>query len=369
MEKRSLRNTRMHVISKNKIDTRHDARHDALISEFLFVALITGTLFLIFFSRSIFPEKYFFDNQMIRAILNGYIADSSYTNVAKVYKLFGMTATTSPIIESLVAALVFVITMLSLFLKKASWLRNKTNFLFLSMWGVFYAAYLSQMAKDQIAFLIVIFPAFILIKDEKVRFWTFLLCALIYAAFFRPYWLLIIIMTFSLRFFPKTHSKFVNVFRITFVLVLELIVILVVYRLLHGSSILDIRYSINAGRIDTGNSQSMIPSLFKNTNLFYELANIGYTAIIMILPVHLSALSQIMYYAWLYLILFLLKEPFKQLLDGRTECSIYLLFLLSYIVVQTLFEPDLGSCLRHQIIFFPVIFYLSERNSGEKTAL
>jgi hypothetical protein len=137
MEKRSLRNTRMHVISKNKIDTRHDARHDALISEFLFVALITGTLFLIFFSRSIFPEKYFFDNQMIRAILNGYIADSSYTNVAKVYKLFGMTATTSPIIESLVAALVFVITMLSLFLKKASWLRNKTNFLFLSMWGVF----------------------------------------------------------------------------------------------------------------------------------------------------------------------------------------------------------------------------------------
>lgn len=365
MENRSLRNTRMHVISKNKIDTRHDA----LISEVLFVDIIIGTLILIFFSKSIFPEKYFFDNQMIRAVLNGFIADSSYTNVAKVYNLFGMTATTSPIIESLVAAPVFVITMLSLFLKKASWIRNKTNFLFLSMWGVFYAAYLSQMAKDQIAFLIIIFPAFILIKNEKVRFWTFLLCALIYAAFFRAYWFLIIIMTLSLRFFPKTHSKFVNVFRITFVLVLELIVILVLYRLLNGSSILDIRYSINAGRIDTGNSRSMIPTLFKNTNLFYELANIGYTAIIMILPVHLTALSQIMYYAWLYLILFLLKEPFKQLLDGRTECSIYLLFLLSYIVVQALFEPDLGSCLRHQTIFFPVIFYLSERNSGEKPAL
>lgn len=132
MENRSLRNTRMHVIYKNKIDTRHDA----LISEFLFVSLIIGTLFLIFFSRSIFPEKYFFDNQMIRAILNGYIADSSYTNVAKVYKLFGMTATTSPIIESLVAALVFVITMLSLFLKKLLGFVIKQIFYFCLCGGV-----------------------------------------------------------------------------------------------------------------------------------------------------------------------------------------------------------------------------------------
>lgn len=94
-----------------------------------------------------------------------------------------------------------------------------------------------------------------------------------------------------------------------------------------------------------------------------KLFDVHYAGLVLL---YLSALSQIMYYAWLYLILFLLKEPFKQLLDGRTECSIYLLFLLSYILVQTLFEPDLGSCLRHQIIFFPVIFYLSERNQEKK---
>jgi cell division protein FtsW (lipid II flippase) len=57
-----------------------------------------------------------------------------------------------------------------------------------------------------------------------------------------------------------------------------------------------------------------------------------------------------------YILLVRLARCLKEKKNNKDELWI-LLILFSYFIVQGLFEPDLGSAVRHKIGVFPIIYY------------
>lgn len=346
----------------------HDKTKADILSAVMLITLGSLAVFLIMSSRNLFPYKYFFDNETIRNVMTGEItADSSYTNVARVYSALGFDGDASYVIEESVSAIIFIITSTLLFIRFPKFFRSVTGLSMFVVWIIFYAAYLSQMGKDQIAFLVVIFPAFVLLNNSSHSIEVFFVSTLLYAWFFRSYWFLIVGMTILSYFFVRksTLNNRKKVKMLVFSIFFEVVVILVVYRGIYGDSLLNIRYNINLGRQGASAIQSMIPSLLSNNNIFSEIINVGYTLLVMTLPIHLTSISQISYYLWLYMIVFIVVRSMKRSVHQGQRTQYYLLFLISFFVIQSLFEPDLGSCLRHETILFPLVVQIMKANQIE----
>lgn len=187
----------------------------------------------------------------------------------------------------------------------------------------------------------------------------------IFGAVFRPYFAFIPII--STGIFLITRIKFTNRWILGIVTGMAVIVLLSFsHKLLKGDFLSAMsREALNLERVDSGDADTMIVSPIPPTNVFGEAFAAVYGFISVNLPINALKFfykpQVVAFVFWQLLLTWIIFVRFGYLLkdySSRKKEFWLMLFLLSYLVIQAIFEPDLGSAIRHKIGIFPLIYFL-----------
>jgi hypothetical protein len=120
----------------------------------------------------------------------------------------------------------------------------------------------------------------------------------------------------------------------------------------------------NLERLRSDEAQSMIQSPIPTDSWYGETFGVFYGYISVNIPlngIHQLLKPQVMaFIIWQLFIFYLLYLRFEKCIQNRSAFQYELwvfLFVFSYFVVQGMFEPDLGSAVRHKIGIFPLIYF------------
>ncbi len=241
-------------------------------------------------------------------------------------------------------------------------LKNIILYLSIIILGLF----MGMPTKEFITFLYIALLVWVFQKKNFSYTKTILLSLLLlifFGYFFRPYFTLIAVLmvTFHLSSFIKFKNKhFVS---ILYGLVIG---ISLSYGLVKGSFLSqETREKINKERIKKETVNTIILSPVEADTWYGETFSIIYGFFTVNLPVnglkHFLSPHILAFILWEILLFYLLYIRFgKCFKEGKKEnYDLWLFyFLFSYLISQGIFEPDLGSAVRHKIGIFPVIYYL-----------
>ncbi|XCF06521.1 hypothetical protein ABI125_01375 [Tamlana crocina] len=233
------------------------------------------------------------------------------------------------------------------------------------------AIYLAMPTKEFITFcftgLLVLF-----FKCRKLSYRKTIVVSIItlllFAYFFREYYFLVVLTALFLFFINKIKFKSQRmgnlVFGLLFVIFLSLS-----HGVIKGVFISqNTRESHNEWRAKIGDtdSNSAIISPIKTDTWYGESFGILYGFFTVNLPLnsifrHILSPQIVVFGIWqLILFVIIYKRYGNCLNNGKKEnYELWLFyFLISYFIVQGVFEPDLGSAIRHKAGIFPLIYYL-----------
>lgn len=227
------------------------------------------------------------------------------------------------------------------------------------IWAVVMTVYLGQPSKEMPVSGLVL--AFLLMTRTKTGLVSWLVLALLYASYFRPYWFVVLaIFCGTYLFGRQLNSRFRwLMFVISIYGLLALYVDFVMEQ-----SLSSWRNDINVDRELDPNSVTMIASLLPGEDILSSLLNALGALSMLVVPLPLLMQGQIQYLAAFLLIpsamLLTYSASRKLLKEGghNTQSHAAVNLFFSFIVVQGLFEPDYGSFLKHLSPFAPIIMYL-----------
>lgn len=230
------------------------------------------------------------------------------------------------------------------------------------------ALFICIPSKEFINFIYLSFIVFIF-RGEKYSlktslFYSFILFT-VFGLFFRNYYLFIPIIATFMYFF--THIKINNktiksiIFSIFIAITMSFSYKLIVGKYISEST----REFHNIERMGSLDAQSIIKSPIPTDTWYGETIGIFYGYISVNIPVnaikHILKPQVIAFIVWQLFMFYILYLRFQKCIQNKEKYKHQLwifLFIFSYFVVQGLFEPDLGSAIRHKIGIFPLIYYV-----------
>lgn len=197
-------------------------------------------------------------------------------------------------------------------------------------------------------------------KSVLIAFLLFI----IISVFFRPYYVFIPIFSTAMYFFTfiKSKNKSINMLILgSFIAVF----LSLAHGFVKGEYISEsTREMHNFDRLGSEEAQSMIQSPIPTDTWYGETFGIVYGYISVNIPItgfkHFLKPQVVAFIIWQLLLFFILFKRFKDSVTYRKILNYELwmfLFIFSYFIVQGLFEPDLGSAIRHKIGIFPFIYF------------
>ena len=321
----------------------------------LIVILSFPVSFLYFYLlRYILPDKFFFDTGLIRNGMQPGAPVNDYSIAGDFYKHLGFKYDTPIIYEIILASTVFLVfTFLLVYILKVDFLNFDTSLIYLFSLMVF-GPYFSMISKDLIVIIFLLVA--LLFFNRKHYKLIFLLIITLYAYQYRKYWFITIGLLIGLWVIQVIFSKHRIIISSIFMLV-YVIIISIVYKLATNNYISMQRMNINNSRIGMDTARTMTKTILPPTNLFNDLANTLYNAVNLFIPIDgIGSVNELVYYAWLYFILFMIYHTYKKCHGIKGHTRFYLLFFAAFVFTQSLFEPDMGSAFRHQLtvtLFIP----------------
>lgn len=324
---------------------------------------ITFTLIVpIYFVLSIFvkkflPGNFFVDSMVIRSLINRtsikFDSSDSYASTAAFYKLLGFNGNTPHFFESLLSTVVLLIFLYILVNNENFIALSLSNFFTLSFTIFFYLSFFSVISKDLIAFSLLLLSFFF--YGKKGFFIALLTSILVYGLFFRSYWLLLIPLIFLVyQFLKRKHLFTMIIFIIMFIVVVSYL-----YFLFDGTYISFLRYQTHT----VLSANTNINNLFPADNFLHDVLNSLNTILNLIVPADgLGSSSEVLYYLWTYYVLYLCINAFRHEQKSRANSNLVIASFISFIIIQGLFEPDMGSALRHQLVFSMLIINIFNNN-------
>ena len=331
------------------------------------LAIIISTflvgLIAVFFKVYFLDEKTFYDSIII---LNGTLGnnvnvDSSYAFTINFYKFFNIFGLSS--INEWSILISFVSSVFILLLVRKRIFNNISSIFFYFITVFLLNLFVFTISKDFIQFLIFLLIFIIIISRIKYRK-KILLTFLIFvfeALFFRIYYGLVgcalvgIIVLTKLRW--KTSIK------VVFTLLLGFIGLFLVKNVLPSAynSLVNIRFNTNQFRLDSADAQTLILNLitFDNANVFIFILNSIINLLRLIFPIELLFKGSLTYFAFFVYQIFLEFEFLKIFILRKTfgkSGNLIIVIIISYFLVLSLFEPDFGSFLRHELTCAPLLF-------------
>ena len=332
----------------------------------IFIVLFVANLLVSVVAFYILPKKFFYDAAVIafdKGNEIGFIG--SYPLTILFYKITGLRYLPFPVI----ALIQFPILMYGLYkigIPKDFEKINTTNVIvYLGFFMI--AIFMSMPSKEFITFLFVSILVFLFLNENnsfrKSVFTAFFLLA-IFGIFYRPYFLLIPIITVGMYGAVLINFNNKTVATIFYGLLVAVFLSLS-YGIIQGHYFSEVsREVVNIGRIGTVDANSAIIPPIKPDTWYGEMMSIFYGFFTVNLPInglkYIFSPQILVFVIWqlflFYILLVHLSRCIKSSENHKKELWA-LLILFAFFIVQGIFEPDLGSAVRHKMGVFPLIYY------------
>ena len=339
----------MNLVINNSILKKADSR--ILFSlGFLLCVLIA------FLKESIFPEKYFFDSYTIQNLVNRPYkseGDVAFTNTSNFFRYLHIDRY---FFAPVLAIVSYFAVILFIFKNYKVNVISFLNFLLIIAYSAMAMVYMATYSKDLVLFIFVI-VTFVLFEKKHLLIWT--LFVILYASFFRNYWFVTILMFWGIKYFVVKKPKILLLAIPSYYLLISFI-----YNYIFGVPLTMIRYLTNIDR-DADVAQTAIGIFVNGENFILEALNFIVTLIFLIIPIPLLLIGKPFYIILTLLItvffFHFIKLYYKES-NNPTYTNIFSL-VISFMLVQSLYEPDYGSFVRHLAPLYPVIFVCIAKNT------
>ncbi|MCR2794069.1 hypothetical protein NQ156_13420 [Microbacterium sp. zg.Y625] len=339
---------------------------DALKYWLVCAALVLGAI-VAARSHAMLPAKLFLDESIIRRFIAGTIrvdGPSSYGTTGWLYRVTGLADIPDlfPVLAYAVfaAGVVIAITWRGIPAMSFPELVVVAGSLLLG------AVYLSQYSKEFFVLPLVI--VLILARRSWVLEATWICLALLYAGFVRQYWFLVLVLYLALRvLIPRLRSAWLLVP----VVMVGFAAMTLAFNLVLGAELTFFRTDIN-NALDIDRS-TRIDDLIPGESLAAQWLN----AVVMILAIAfpvtlvLSGDPLQMVTGLFVALCWVLVALRSARVVGRPGPGVIpLAFLLAFLMVQTVFEPDFGSYMRHitpQLPLFLALFVATDKRTGVRS--
>lgn len=331
-----------------------------------FLLLSAVNLIVAFVAFFILPPKFFYDAAIIiydKFGEVGYIG--SYPLTILFYKITGLKYLPFP----LIGILQFPILMYILYKIGIPDNFEKVNIKNILVYiGIFLmAVFISMPSKEFITFLCVTPIVFIYRKKEystqkKIIVSVFLL--FVFGALYRPYFALIPIIAGGMYLVSFINFKNKTVMVIFYGLLIAIFLSLS-YGIIKGHYFSEIsRELVNTTRDNPSDANSAIVSPIKPDTWYGEILGIFYGFFTVNIPInglkHIFSPQILIFIIWQLLLFYILLVRFSKCLKEKEKYKyefFVLLILFSFFIIQGVFEPDLGSVVKHKIGIFPLIYF------------
>lgn len=338
----------------------------------LFILLCITVTLLGVLSSYFLPEKYYFDAYTIvldRYNEKGWIG--SYSFAMLFYDKLHLNKLDFPIIALIQLPIVFLliwkIGIPKIFTKPI--LRNVPIIISI----IIFSVYLAMPSKEFINFLYIFLITRLLQSNKTVRLKIIgvFLMLVFFGFFYRTYFALIPVLALGLYL-----SSFIKVKR---KLILNIVnglflacVMSLSYGIIKGEFMSESsREALNKTRKGRADSQTAIFSPIKTNNIVGESVGIFYGFFSVNIPLNglkyfykPQVLAFVLWQSLLFIYLALLyKTCLKNRYKYRHEQWVFHL-LFAYFIIQGVFEPDLGSAVKHKLGVFPLIWLAFYFNKG-----
>jgi hypothetical protein len=331
-----------------------------------FLLLFICNLFVAVLAFYLLPKRFFYDATLIAFDKGNEIGFlGSYPLTILFYKITGLRYLPFPVIAliqyPILAYVLYKIGVPDHFEK----INVKNVLVYIGFFMM--AIFMSMPSKEFITYLYLALIVFIYQKEsisyKKSIFLSLLLLGIL-GAFYRPYFLLIPIIAFGMYVVSFINYKNKTITTIFYGLCIAIFLSLS-YGVVKGQYLSESsREVVNSGRVAAQDANSMIVSPLKPDTWYGETVGIVYGFFTVNVPVnglkYLLSPQIIAFVIWQLLLFYILLVRFSRCLKNREEYEYelwILLVLFSYFIVQGVFEPDLGTAIRHKIGVFPLIYY------------
>jgi hypothetical protein len=322
----------------------------------------------------VLPEKYYYDSENIRSLTSSLEGSStlfnSYANTARLYGFVGLNHSVSFWLVGLASYTLAFLTLLLVFRKKEfRW--NWRIWLILSVWNFILAIYVGQYSKELVAILVVGLILYISGRFRlSVSLFMIVLVGVLYALAFRIYWFLVVAIFLVNIFFLYMPGRGIKKFILYFAVVGG---VFLSTHLATGEYLTDTRVTLNVGREGDPDSVTMFTNLLPNTSLLTDMINGLYAWLLYLFPVYLFKTGMwhhVIFALWqaINVVIFIrlaryvmnrtrgFQGRYGRRANQRSVAAVA--WCMSFSFVQSLFEPDFGSFVKHQIVLLPMYFYL-----------
>jgi len=230
------------------------------------------------------------------------------------------------------------------------------------------AVFIGQPSKEFFTFVL-LGVIVILFQRKELSLGVCLLISFVllglFGAIFRPYFAFIPVI--SIGIYLITRIKFKNRWLLGICVGMGVIVLLSFsYSLVKGEFFSYMsREALNEVRQYEDNADTLLVSPIPPTNIFGEFVATIYGFISVNFPINALKFyykpQVVAFIFWQIFLTWIIIVRFGYLLKdyaSRKKEFWLMLFFLSYIIIQAIFEPDLGTAVRHKIGVFPLIYFL-----------
>ncbi|MEZ7506341.1 hypothetical protein [Flavobacterium sp. Arc2] len=331
----------------------------------VFIGLFFCNLLVAFLTPYILPERYFNDTVIIvfdKGHEIGWLG--SYPFAIMFYKLTGLRHLSF----FLIALIQFPIVTYILYKIGVPYNFHKLNVknILVYIGFLLLGIYMSMPTKEFITFLMFCTIPFIFQSNKKPVFKiAFSLILIACFSFFRPYYLLMPI--FAIGMYVLSFIKFENkTISIIFYGILIAIFLSLSHGVIKGEYISkQTRENYVVENINKKNINTAVVSPLSQDTWYGEAFGIVYGFMAVNVPVieaikHILSPQVLVFVLWQLLLFYILFVRFSRCLKNRKQYQFELwtlLILFAFFIVQGIFEPDLGTSIRHKIGLFPLIYF------------
>lgn len=332
---------------------------------FLIMIMIIETIFLKTFMYDFFPKKYFYDANRILGIMNGMFSeDKAYSYTAKIFNCVNFLGLKTLKQWGYLISLIFIPIFIKNILKEE---KNSLSMLvFILASFTLLNIYVFGLSKDIIQFVYFLI-LYLILSNKKINNYkkTFLLCSvlLVEALLFRVYYAIMgmLIVTIFLIYKIFINGKKIKRKQLIKIIILSMGLFFAevyVVQLLstdNYNSILNARYSVNVFRDGSQDARTIINDLLgQNTNFLKFVGNYLINFVRLLFPFELlvKGFAQIIFMIYQ---LFITIMFFKSIKKINEQNCLWIITMLSYVMISTIFEPDFGSFVRHETAMILII--------------
>jgi hypothetical protein len=329
---------------------------------FVFVVPVLLIITYAILKSQVLPPRFFFDEGLINIIMNddaAFVLGDSYRSTAAFFNFFGFERGSYTL--SIISIFIIYFTLSSHIRKsglKSIDLIEYVLFIFLFF---LMATYMTMLSKELIVFLLMIPFLYFASKGYKgLIVWSII--ALVYAAYFRSYWFLIIGFFWAILLVMRVGRR--NLILYTLVPGLLLVLSFMFFAVL-GLDLDHFRTTVNDYRLENldQNARTIILPFIDGGGPIISWVNSLITWFFLMFPVPLFLMLTPYYIVNSMLISFLFM---KTLVAIKTEyvnkhsfeLSAAASIIMAFTAIQAIFEPDYGSYVKHLAPIYPLFFYL-----------